>query len=144
MNELVLISFTFDWSERMHYKINCLCYAMIAVPSIMSIRGFVLTSIGHLEKTIPISWAFTMVLYIIGLGLSDEKDITVKGLEAVKSCERVYLEAYTSILSVGKERLVRRMILLHTGFPGAKPLRNVLRTSFFQGSILWETGDTRG
>ncbi|KAJ3165927.1 diphthine synthase [Geranomyces variabilis] len=46
-----------------------------------------------------------MVLYIIGLGLSDEKDITVKGLEAVKSCERVYLEAYTSILTVGKERL---------------------------------------
>ncbi|KAI8921268.1 tetrapyrrole methylase [Powellomyces hirtus] len=46
-----------------------------------------------------------MVLYIIGLGLSDEKDITVKGLEAVKSCERIYLEAYTSILTVGKERL---------------------------------------
>ncbi|KAI9015057.1 tetrapyrrole methylase [Gaertneriomyces semiglobifer] len=46
-----------------------------------------------------------MVLYVIGLGLSDEKDITVKGLEAVQSCERVYLEAYTSILSVGKERL---------------------------------------
>eukprot|EP00842_Homolaphlyctis_polyrhiza_P001862 jgi/Hompol1/2677/HPOL_006113-RA len=39
-----------------------------------------------------------MVLYVIGLGLSDEKDITVKGLEAVKSCERIYLEAYTSIL----------------------------------------------
>ncbi|KAI8818990.1 tetrapyrrole methylase [Fimicolochytrium jonesii] len=46
-----------------------------------------------------------MVLYVIGLGLSDEKDITVKGLEAVKSCERIYLEAYTSILTVGKERL---------------------------------------
>ncbi|KND02478.1 diphthine synthase [Spizellomyces punctatus DAOM BR117] len=46
-----------------------------------------------------------MVLYIIGLGLSDEKDITVKGLEAVKSCSRIYLEAYTSILGVGKERL---------------------------------------
>ena len=40
------------------------------------------------------------MLYIIGLGLSDEKDITVKGLEAVKRCSRVYLEYYTSILSV--------------------------------------------
>ncbi|KAJ3082223.1 diphthine synthase [Quaeritorhiza haematococci] len=46
-----------------------------------------------------------MVLYLIGLGLGDEKDITVKGLEAVRSCSRIYLEAYTSILTVGKERL---------------------------------------
>ncbi|KAG0232145.1 diphthine synthase [Actinomortierella wolfii] len=45
------------------------------------------------------------MLYVIGLGLSDEKDITVKGLEAVKSSERVYLEAYTSILMVNKEKL---------------------------------------
>ncbi|KAJ2849612.1 diphthine synthase [Coemansia brasiliensis] len=45
------------------------------------------------------------MLYIIGLGLADERDITVKGLEAVKACERVYLEAYTSILMVDKQRL---------------------------------------
>ncbi|KAJ2726581.1 diphthine synthase [Coemansia sp. Benny D115] len=45
------------------------------------------------------------MLYIIGLGLSDERDITVKGLEAVRGSERVYLEAYTSILMVPKERL---------------------------------------
>ncbi|ORX44262.1 diphthine synthase [Hesseltinella vesiculosa] len=45
------------------------------------------------------------MLYVIGLGLSDETDITVKGLEAVKKSERVYLEAYTSILTVGKEKL---------------------------------------
>ncbi|KAI8384998.1 diphthine synthase [Radiomyces spectabilis] len=45
------------------------------------------------------------MLYIVGLGLSDETDITVKGLEAVKNSERVYLEAYTSILTVGKEKL---------------------------------------
>ena len=73
-----------------------------------------------------------MVLYVIGLGLYDEKDITVRyghlgractravcspgtralsfplcrGLEAVKRCSRVYLEAYTSVLMVPKERLV--------------------------------------
>lgn len=47
------------------------------------------------------------MLYLIGLGLSDEKDITVRGLEAVRGSTRVYLEAYTSILGVGKERLVR-------------------------------------
>lgn len=46
------------------------------------------------------------MLYLIGLGLADETDITVKGLEVVKRAERVYLEAYTSILHVGKEKLV--------------------------------------
>jgi len=46
------------------------------------------------------------MLYIIGLGLSDETDITVKGLNALKSCERVYLESYTSILLASKEKLV--------------------------------------
>ena len=46
-----------------------------------------------------------MVFYIIGLGLGDEKDITVKGLEAVKSCEYIYLEHYTSVLGVNQEKL---------------------------------------
>ncbi|KAJ7623399.1 Diphthine synthase [Roridomyces roridus] len=45
------------------------------------------------------------MFYIVGLGLCDEKDITVRGLEAVKGATRVYLEAYTSILMVQKERL---------------------------------------
>jgi diphthine synthase len=45
------------------------------------------------------------MFYIIGLGLCDEKDITLRGLEAIKSSSRVYLEAYTSILMVQKERL---------------------------------------
>ena len=45
------------------------------------------------------------MLYIVGLGLGDEKDITVRGLEAVKSCERLYLEFYTSILGIDNERL---------------------------------------
>ena len=46
-----------------------------------------------------------MTLYMIGLGLFDEKDITVRGLETVKKCDFVYLEHYTSILGVGVERL---------------------------------------
>nr|XP_056700607.1 diphthine methyl ester synthase [Euleptes europaea] len=45
------------------------------------------------------------MLYLIGLGLGDAKDITVKGLEVVQQCSRVYLEAYTSVLTVGKEAL---------------------------------------
>ncbi len=39
-----------------------------------------------------------MTLYFIGIGLNDEKDITLKGLETVKKCEYIYLEYYTSML----------------------------------------------
>ena len=46
-----------------------------------------------------------MVLYFIGIGLNDEKDITINGLEAVKKSKYVYLESYTSILQVSKEDL---------------------------------------
>ena len=46
------------------------------------------------------------MLYLVGLGLADETDITVRGLEIVKKADRVYLEAYTSVLLVDKERLV--------------------------------------
>jgi len=45
------------------------------------------------------------MLYFIGLGLGDAKDISVKGLEIVKKCERVYLESYTSILTCGQKQL---------------------------------------
>ncbi|KAF3010710.1 diphthine synthase [Curvularia kusanoi] len=45
------------------------------------------------------------MLYLVGLGLADEKDITVRGLEIVKKAERVYLEAYTAVLLVDKEAL---------------------------------------
>lgn len=46
------------------------------------------------------------MLFLIGLGLADESDITVKGLSVVKRATRVYLEAYTSVLLVDKEKLV--------------------------------------
>lgn len=46
------------------------------------------------------------MLYVIGLGLGDPKDITVKGLEIVKRCELIYLESYTSILTCGQAELV--------------------------------------
>ena len=42
---------------------------------------------------------------MIGLGLNDEKDISVKGLEAIKRCEYVFLEDYTSKLNVSVSKL---------------------------------------
>ncbi|NOZ80955.1 MAG: diphthine synthase [DPANN group archaeon] len=45
------------------------------------------------------------MLHLIGIGLNDEKDITVKGLEMVKQCAKVYLEGYTSFLQVPVSKL---------------------------------------
>jgi diphthine methyl ester synthase len=54
------------------------------------------------------------MLYLVGLGLADETDITVKGLQIVKQADRVYLEAYTSVLLVDKEKLVPSCSFLTT------------------------------
>ena len=40
----------------------------------------------------------SMALYIIGLGLWDEKDVSLKGLETAKKCDLIYLENYTSVM----------------------------------------------
>jgi diphthine synthase len=40
-----------------------------------------------------------MALYFIGLGLYDEKDITLKGLETARKCDVVFAEFYTSFLA---------------------------------------------
>lgn len=40
-----------------------------------------------------------MSLYFIGIGLNDEKDISLRGLELVKKADLVYLENYTSKLN---------------------------------------------
>ncbi|RLN71428.1 hypothetical protein BBJ28_00009753, partial [Nothophytophthora sp. Chile5] len=46
-----------------------------------------------------------MVLYVIGLGLGDEQDVTLRGLNAIKQCKKVFLENYTSVLGVELEKL---------------------------------------
>ncbi len=46
-----------------------------------------------------------MTLYLIGLGLYDEKDISIKGLEAAKNCDLIYMEEYTSKLGVEKKKI---------------------------------------
>src|SRR3989344_5132203 len=46
-----------------------------------------------------------MALYMIGIGLNDEKDISVKGLEIARRCDVIYLENYTSKLNCSKESL---------------------------------------
>jgi diphthine synthase len=46
-----------------------------------------------------------MPLHIIGLGLGDELDVTVKGQKAIEAADIIFLEAYTSILGVDVDKL---------------------------------------
>ena len=46
-----------------------------------------------------------MAFYLIGLGLYDEEDISVKGLETAKKCDVTYMEEYTSKLGVDKSKI---------------------------------------
>lgn len=81
----------------------------------MSFRSLLLFII-HIEN-FQTSIDYCVMLYVIGLGLGDEKDITVKGLEAVRSCERIFLEHYTSILCAPLEQLVRPLPAHTHGVP---------------------------
>ena len=49
------------------------------------------------------------MLYIIGLGLADVDDLTVKGLRIIKNCKEVYLETYTTILQIDQKTLEERL-----------------------------------
>lgn len=74
-----------------------------------------------------------MMLYVVGLGLSDEKDITVRGLEAVRSCDRIYLEAYTSILLCDTQKLASIRVFMNK----KNKLKNVQVAHMFLGRLLW-------
>lgn len=74
--------------------------------AILNAGGYVRYCSIHSSKLYILGLRHTIMLYLVGLGLADETDITVKGLEVVKAAKRVYLEAYTSILLVDKEKLV--------------------------------------
>lgn len=52
---------------------------------------------------------------MIGIGLADEKDITIKGLEAIKKCKKLYLDIYTSKINCSVktlEKLYKKKIIL--------------------------------
>ena len=46
-----------------------------------------------------------MPLFLVGLGLGNESDVSVNGLNAIKKSDKVFLESYTSILGVDVQKL---------------------------------------
>jgi diphthine synthase len=70
---------------------------------------------------------------LVGVGLGDERDITVKGLEAVKAADIVFLEAYTSyLINSSAEKL--------TAYYG-KPVTVADREAVESGSVLDDAKD---
>jgi len=57
-----------------------------------------------------------MFLYLIGLGIYDEKDISLRGLEILKNSDKVYAENYTNFFAEkflrNLERIIGRRITL--------------------------------
>jgi diphthine synthase len=47
----------------------------------------------------------TGLVYFIGLGLGDHRDVTARGAAAIAASSRVFLEAYTSVLGVSPDAL---------------------------------------
>ncbi len=88
-----------------------------------------------------------MVLFIIGTGLADEKDISIKGLEMIKKSEFIYLESYTSILfqsSLEKmEALYGKKIIVldREAVEGDKQMEEILTKAKTQAVSILVVGD---
>ncbi|MFB6215893.1 MAG: diphthine synthase, partial [Candidatus Aenigmatarchaeota archaeon] len=75
------------------------------------------------------------MLSLIGVGLYDDKDVTVRGLREIEDCDSLFLETYTSKW-VGKEKLEDK-----TGKDIKEVSRSDLEEEF--GRILDRAGDEK-
>lgn len=89
-----------------------------------------------------------MTLYMIGLGLGNEKDITLKGLEAIKKCDFIYLEYYTSKLQCLKEDLEKiyekEIIISDRELVEKKSEETILKNSKEKDTAFLVIGDVFG
>ena len=88
------------------------------------------------------------MLYLIGIGLRDEKDISLKGLEAVKKSDVVYLENYTSKLSCSLEDLEKlygkKIILADRELVEQKAEETILKDAQTKNVTFLVIGDVFG
>jgi len=86
-----------------------------------------------------------MALYFIGLGLYDEKDISLRGLEAVKKCDAVYLENYTGVLSCNLKKLEgfygKKIILASREIVEKRAEETILKNALSRDAAFLVAGD---
>lgn len=103
-------------------------------PSVGKEGGSDLSVFDNFHVSLSCRVHIAIMFYAIGLGLADEKDVSVKGLEIIKRAERVYLEAYTAVLLVEKEVLVRNF---------SHCMRKRALIAIAVGSLLWPPSNHR-
>ncbi len=85
------------------------------------------------------------MLYLIGSGIYDEKDLTIRGLDALKNCSEIYAESYTNYFSGSLPNLEaltgKKIILLKRGDLEERPQDNVLKNSLELDVALLVSGD---
>ena len=74
-------------------------------------------------------------LTFIGLGLYDEKDISLKGLEEIKKCDKVYAEFYTAILTGADIKKIEKKI--------GKKIEVLTREETEKGNKILESTDAK-
>lgn len=60
------------------------------------------------------------MLYFVGLGLFDEKDISIKGLERIRDSDEIFLESYTSRLTGTNIQKMELLYGKNSPFSGAR------------------------
>ena len=85
------------------------------------------------------------MLYLIGLGIYDELDITLRALEILKDVERVYVEFYTNASNVNLKNLEKllgkKIYVLDRHDLEEHPEENILRDSMKKKTALLVPGD---
>jgi len=86
-----------------------------------------------------------MSLYLIGLGLADKKDISVRSLEIIKQAKEIYLESYTAVFGSTKEELEefygKEIILADRELVEQKPEETILVHAKEEDVCLLVVGD---
>ena len=77
-----------------------------------------------------------MTLTLISIGLADEKDLSLRALEAARGCDALYAELYTTVLDTDVQRLA---VLI------GKPVEPLPRSGFEEASdaLLNEARNSR-
>ena len=71
------------------------------------------------------------ILTFIGLGLFDERDISLKGLDEIKNCDKVYAEFYTAKLTGTNIKRIEKTI--------GKPIEVLIREETEKGDNILES-----
>lgn len=74
-------------------------------------------------------------LIFIGLGLYDEKDVSLKGIEEIKKCDKVFAEFYTAILSGTDVKKIEKII--------GKKIEVLTRDETEKGKKILELAETK-